>query len=63
MGQEREEQVHKGRMGTLKRRLSAKQKTKGKGVTAPTDKDTFSASAPGGLKAVHVPRSIRSTSL
>lgn len=51
-------------MGTLKRRLSAKQKGKGKGGTAPTDEDTFSsASAPGGLKDVRAPRPIRSTSL
>ena len=51
-------------MGTLKRRLSAKQKTKGKGGTASTDEDTFSsASAPGGLKDVRAPRPIRSTSL
>lgn len=54
-------------MGTLKRRLSAKQKQKGKGG-APTggaaDDDTFSSSsAPLVFKDVRAPRPIRSASL
>ncbi|KAF6089453.1 suppressor of cytokine signaling 6 [Phyllostomus discolor] len=56
-------------MGTLKRRLSAKQKQKGKGGGAPAggsaaDDDTFSSSsAPIVFKDVRAPRPIRSTSL
>ncbi|XP_036086024.1 suppressor of cytokine signaling 6 [Rousettus aegyptiacus] len=54
-------------MGTLKRRLSAKQKAKGKGGAPPgraADEDTFSsASAPLVFKDVRAPRPIRSTSL
>lgn len=54
-------------MGTLKRRLSAKQKQKGKGGAAAggsADEDTFSSSsAPLVFKDVRAPRPIRSTSL
>lgn len=56
-----------GLMGTLKRRLSAKQKPKGKGGAAPggcADEDTFSSSsAPIVFKDARAPRPIRSTSL
>uniref|UniRef100_A0A8C5KY66 Suppressor of cytokine signaling 6 n=1 Tax=Jaculus jaculus TaxID=51337 RepID=A0A8C5KY66_JACJA len=49
-------------MGTLKRRLSAKQKAKGKGSAAADDAFS-SASAPLALKEARAPRPIRSTSL
>ncbi|KAM6219501.1 suppressor of cytokine signaling 6 [Rhynchocyon petersi] len=50
-------------MGTLKRRLSAKQKGRAKG-TAPADDDAFSsASAPLAFKDARAPRPVRSTSL
>ncbi|XP_037364310.1 suppressor of cytokine signaling 6 [Talpa occidentalis] len=68
-----EERGAKGRakseslMGTLKRRLSAKQKPKAKGGAAPggpADEDAFSsASAPVVFKDARAPRPIRSTSL
>uniref|UniRef100_A0A8B9YBR3 Suppressor of cytokine signaling 6 n=1 Tax=Bos mutus grunniens TaxID=30521 RepID=A0A8B9YBR3_BOSMU len=54
-------------MGTLKRRLSAKQKAKGKGGAAAggaADEDTFSSSsAPLVFKDARAPRPMRSTSL
>lgn len=53
-------------MGTLKRRLSVKQKQKGKGGAAAggADEDSFSsASAPLVFKDVRAPRPVRSTSL
>lgn len=67
-----EDKAGKGRskseslMGTLKRRLSAKQKHKAKGGApgAAGDEDAFScASAPLALKEARAPRPLRSTSL